>query len=80
MNLHIPKHLKKCREVDITPQELIDFETNVKNLYEEGKIRGPIHLASNNEDEVIEIFKYIDKGDWVFAWCRSSVKKKEIKE
>jgi pyruvate dehydrogenase E1 component alpha subunit len=71
MNLHIPKHLKKCREVDITPQELIDFETNVKNLYEEGKIRGPIHLASNNEDEVIEIFKYIDKGDWVFAAWRN---------
>jgi len=65
----IPKHLKPVREITITKQELIDFETKVKEAYEAGKVRGPVHLSKNNEDYVLEIFKYIHPKDWVFcAW------------
>ena len=67
--LRIPKHLKKQRDVTITKDELISFETEVKEKYEAGEIPSPIHLAKDNEDELIEIFQYIHSEDWIFqAW------------
>lgn len=69
MSVRIPKHLEKKRDVTITKEELIEFETEVKNRYEAGEVKAPIHLAKDNEDELIEIFQYIDLNDWVFqAW------------
>ena len=41
----IPPHLKQVREVTITAQELIDFESKVRDAYEAGEVRGPVHLA-----------------------------------
>jgi pyruvate dehydrogenase E1 component alpha subunit len=55
----------------ITKQQLIDFEKRVKLIYEEGKIRGPVHLSGNNEDVLIKIFENIDKVDWVFSSWRN---------
>lgn len=69
--MQIPSHYKKVREITITPEELIEFETNIKDTYEAGKISGPIHLAKNNETQLIEIFQYIDKDDWVFVPWRN---------
>ena len=69
--MNIPDHLEKVREVSLTPPELIDFETKVKETYEAGKIKGPIHLAKNNENELIEIFQYISSDDWVFVPWRN---------
>lgn len=67
--MKIPKHLIKVRDVTITKQYLIDFEEKVKNYYEAGKIKGPIHLSRNNENQLIELFQYIHVDDWVFsAW------------
>ena len=69
MKLNIPDYLKKQKEVKITKEELISFETEVGERYENGKILAPIHLSKDNEDELIEIFQYINKDDWVFsAW------------
>ena len=69
MNIRIPKHLEKQREVKITKDELISFETNIKQKYEDGDIPAPIHLSKDNEDELIEIFQYVHPEDWVFsAW------------
>ena len=51
--------------------KLIDFELKVKKAYEEGKIKAPIHLSGNNEDQLIEIFKKINKDDWVFTSWRN---------
>ena len=65
--MNIPEKYKKVRDVNVTPEELIAFETKVKDTYEAGKIKGPIHLAKNNENELIEIFQYISKDDWVFV-------------
>jgi|TARA_Y100000310_G_scaffold221243_1_gene222782 pyruvate dehydrogenase E1 component alpha subunit len=71
MTLEIPPHLKKVRNVTITAQELIDFESIVRDTYEAGKIKGPVHLAKNNEKELIEIFQYISPDDWVFVPWRN---------
>tara|TARA_R100001377_G_scaffold11602_2_gene5791 strand:+ start:1756 stop:2382 length:627 start_codon:yes stop_codon:yes gene_type:complete len=69
--MQIPEKYKKVREINITPEELIDFETRVKEKYEKGEISGPIHLSKNNEKELIDIFEYIDKDDWVFVPWRN---------
>jgi len=52
-------------------QYLIDFETEVKERYESGEIKAPVHLASNNEEQLIEIFKDVGKDDWVFCSWRN---------
>ena len=69
--MNIPSHLKKVRDISVTEQELIDFESKVRDSYEAGKISGPIHLAKNNEKELIEIFQYISEDDWVFVPWRN---------
>ena len=51
--------------------KLINFEKKVKNLYESGAIKAPIHLSGNNEDQLIKIFKKIKKSDWVFSSWRN---------
>ena len=55
----------------ITKTELIDFEIDIKKIYESGKIRAPIHLSGNNEDQLIKIFKDVKKNDWVFSTWRN---------
>lgn len=56
----------------MTKQQLIDFEDKVKEIYLQGKIKAPIHLSANNEDQLIFIFdKYINKEDYVFTTWRS---------
>ena len=69
MMLQIPNRLTKQKDDKITKEEMISFETNIKQKYEDGDIPSPIHLAKDNEDELIEIFQYIHPEDWVFsAW------------
>jgi|TARA_R110001592_G_scaffold38899_1_gene128125 pyruvate dehydrogenase E1 component alpha subunit len=51
---------------------LIEFETKIGNLFNEGKIAAPIHLYSGNEDQTIDIFKEIDiENDWVCCTWRN---------
>ena len=52
-------------------KNLIDFELDIKKIYEAGKIKAPIHLSGNNEDLLIKIFKRIKKNDWVFSTWRN---------
>jgi len=67
--LRIPRHLEKTKEVTVTKEELISFETEVKERYENGEISGPVHLSKGNEDELIEVFQYVHEDDWVYsAW------------
>jgi pyruvate dehydrogenase E1 component alpha subunit len=60
-------------EVDttLTPDDLIQFENDIVEEWENGKIRGPIHLSNGNEEQLIEIFKRISANDWVFSTWRS---------
>lgn len=52
-------------------EELIAFEDDIISHWENGEIKGPIHLSNGNEDQLIEIFKKIDADDWVFSTWRS---------
>jgi pyruvate dehydrogenase E1 component alpha subunit len=51
--------------------KLIAFEEEIAKLYEDKKIKGPIHLAGNNELQLIKIFKNIQPRDWVFTGWRN---------
>jgi TPP-dependent pyruvate/acetoin dehydrogenase alpha subunit len=51
----------------LTKQELIDFETDIGELYKKAEIRGPIHLRDGNEEQLINIFKNISWDDYVFS-------------
>ena len=54
-----------------TKKKLIDFEVIIQSLYEKGKIKAPIHLSGNNEDQLIKIFRKINSTDWVVSNWRS---------
>jgi pyruvate dehydrogenase E1 component alpha subunit len=59
------------RTIEQTNATLIDFENLIVKHWEEGKIRGPIHLSNGNEEQLIEIFSRIKTSDWVFSTWRS---------
>ncbi len=59
------------RDIEQTPENLIDFENLIVKHWEEGKIRGPIHLSNGNEEQLIDVFKRIKTSDWVFSTWRS---------
>ena len=56
---------------NLTSIDLINFEKEIKFLYEKGKIRAPIHLSGNNEKQLINIFKKIKRNDWVISNWRN---------
>ena len=62
---------KKVRDINLTRQDLIEFEEHIVSLWEDGQIRAPVHLSNGNEDELIEVFSHIDKDDYVFSTWRS---------
>jgi pyruvate dehydrogenase E1 component alpha subunit len=59
------------RDIDWTIEKLIRFEQDIVDIWEAGKIRGPVHLSNGNEAELIEIFKRVKETDWVFSTWRS---------
>ena len=69
--MHIPKNLKKKNKVGLSSKDLFNFEEKIKEIYEKGKILAPIHLSRGNEKNLIEIFSYISKDDWVFSSWRN---------
>jgi len=52
-------------------EELIAFEEEIALLFNNGKIRAPVHLYEGNEDSIIEVFKNINPQDWIFCSWRS---------
>lgn len=52
-------------------EQLMEFEKDIIKIYEQGKIRGPVHMCGGNEEPLIEIFKKIKKNDWIFSTHRS---------
>ena len=51
--------------------DLIKFEEDIARTFNDGKIRAPIHLSSNNEKFLLKFFKRVKKNDWVFCSWRS---------
>ena len=52
-------------------EELINFEKEIVELFNDGKLKSPVHLSGGDEDELIEIFKQIKPNDYVFSNYRS---------
>ena len=55
----------------ITKEDLVAFETEMCDIFCDGKIKAPVHLSDGNEERLIEIFKNIKPTDWVFSNWRS---------
>jgi len=55
----------------ITKKDLINFEKKIIKLFNNAKIKAPVHLHSGNEENLIKIFKKIKKNDWVLSSWRS---------
>lgn len=54
-----------------TKHRLIAFESHVKELWEDGELPFLLHLCGGNEEQLIEIFREVKKGDWIFSTHRS---------
>lgn len=55
----------------IRPEDLVKFESRVADAFNQGKIRAPIHLYSNNEKSILKVFESVSESDWVFCSWRS---------
>jgi len=56
----------------ITKQDLIDFETEIGNRFNNKEIRAPIHLYDGAEDQIMKVFEKIDTSrDWVCCTWRN---------
>jgi len=58
-------------EVSYTESDLIQFEDEIIERWENGDIRGPIHLSNGNEKQLIDIFSRVSPTDYVFSTWRS---------
>jgi len=54
-----------------TVELLKEFEEDIANSFNKGEIRSPVHLSDGNEEALIQVFKEIKEGDWVFCSWRS---------
>jgi TPP-dependent pyruvate/acetoin dehydrogenase alpha subunit len=54
-----------------TAEELIAFEERVAALFNDARIRAPVHLYSGNEAQMIDVFRDVRPRDWVFCSWRS---------
>jgi pyruvate dehydrogenase E1 component alpha subunit len=56
----------------MTPQQLIDFETDIGNRFNNREIRAPIHLYDGAEEQMIRVFEQIDvANDWICCTWRN---------
>lgn len=72
----------------LSVKELIAFESDIADCFNKKMIKAPIHLYSNNEEKLINIFdSHIKDDDWVMCTWRShyqcllhGVPKEELKK
>lgn len=55
----------------MTAESMIAFEEKVATLFNDARIRAPVHLYSGNEAQMISIFRDVRPQDWVFCSWRS---------
>lgn len=55
----------------LTPEELVNFETDIAECFNSSMIKAPVHLYDGNEKEIIEVFKSVQPEDWIFCTWRS---------
>ena len=71
----------------LSKKDLIEFENEIAESFNQAKIKSPIHLYYGNEGSIISVFNKIKKDDWVFCSWRShyqcllkGVPKKDIRK
>jgi len=52
-------------------EQLIDFETDIAECFNNAMIKAPIHLYDGNEEQIIQIFQNVKDEDWIFCTWRS---------
>lgn len=55
----------------MTADDLIRFESEIKALWESGELPSLVHLCGGNEHRLVEIFREIKPGDWIFSTHRT---------
>lgn len=55
----------------MTKDDLIAFEQKIAAKYDDGEYPYLTHLCGGNEDQLVDIFKYIKPGDYVFSTHRN---------
>lgn len=55
----------------MTVDDLVAFESDIARRFEAGEVKGPVHLSGGNEAQLIDIFKDVERNDWVFSTYRS---------
>lgn len=55
----------------LSKSELIEFEQEIAEEFEAGRIKAPIHLSGGNEKYLIEIFRDVKPEHWVLSTWRS---------
>lgn len=59
-------------KINYSSDQLINFENEIADCFNNKLIRAPIHLHEGNELPLIQLFsKYIDEQDWLFTTWRS---------
>ena len=57
--------------IKMTKEQLINFETDIADCFNNAIIKAPVHLYDGNEEQMINIFKNVKSEDWVFCTWRS---------
>ena len=79
--INLDYHEDRWLDGNWSKEELIKFEDDIISHWENGEIRGPIHLSNGNEEQLIKIFQklelmigYFLHGGltiiFIVTWCR----------
>ena len=55
----------------MTAQDLIQFESEIAELFNAKQIKAVIHLYSGGEEHMLDVFKDVTPEDWVMCSWRS---------
>ncbi len=55
----------------MTAQSLIEFESGIRELWEQGQLPSLVHLCGGNETQLLDVFSQIKEGDWIFSTHRT---------
>ena len=58
-------------DIKWTVESLKNFESEIGDIFNAGKIKAPVHLSDGNEEGLIEVFKNVSSTDWVLCSWRS---------
>jgi pyruvate dehydrogenase E1 component alpha subunit len=59
-------------KLQYTKEQLIEFENEVADCFNNKMIKAPIHLHESNEEQLMDLFaNHVNEEDWIFTTWRS---------